>query len=91
MHVHLYAYRCISRMQGYSRNCDNGCKEGHEVCGDFLPLYIFYWCCVLEPVVVLNSKTKQTKLMPQNFLEFLAVVLQFFLQEDIKQPCCKWS
>lgn len=41
MHVHLYAYRCISRMQGYSRNCDNGCKEGHEVCGDFLPLYIF--------------------------------------------------
>lgn len=38
-----------------------------------------YWCCVLEPVVMLNSKTKQTKPMPQNFLEFLAVVLQFFL------------
>lgn len=38
-----------------------------------------YWCCGLEPVVMVNSKTKQTKCMPENFLEFLVVVLQFFL------------
>lgn len=36
-----------------------------------------YWCCGLELVVMVNSKTKQTKPVPENFLEFLAVFYRF--------------
>lgn len=53
-------------------------RRGHEVCRGFLPLYIF--------VLVLWFRTcgygkfqNKTDEMYANFLEFLAVFLQFFL------------